>query len=49
MYSYFDLKEYLKDQDMRLIMVADAETRVHERKGDKLTIKIPAGGVSVAT
>lgn len=48
MYTYFDLKEYLKDQDIRLIMVADAETRVHERKGDKLTIKIPAGGVSVA-
>jgi trehalose 6-phosphate synthase len=48
MYSYYDLKEFFKRQDIRLIMVADAETRVHERKNDKLTVKIPAGGVSVA-
>lgn len=48
MYSYFDLKEFFRKQDFRLIMVADAETRVHEKKGEKTTVKIPAGGVSVA-
>lgn len=48
MYSYFDLKEFFRKQDFRLIMVADAETRVHEKKGDTITVKIPAGGVSVA-
>jgi len=48
MYSYYDLKDFFKRQDIRLIMVADAETRVHEKKNDKITVKIPAGGVSVA-
>lgn len=48
MYNYYDLKEFFRRQDIRLIMVADAETRVHECKNDNLTVKIPAGGVSVA-
>lgn len=48
MTSFFDLKAFFNKQDFRLIMVADAETRVHERKRNKLVVKIPAGGVSVA-
>lgn len=48
MTSFDDLKEFFEKQDYNVIMVADAETRVHEKKNNQITVKIPAGGVAIA-
>lgn len=48
MTTYQDLKTLFEQQDFKVIMAADAETRLHEKKGDKILVKIPAGGVSIA-
>lgn len=48
MYTYYELKDFLRKLDRKLVMVADAETRVHQKKGDEIIANIPAGGVSVA-
>jgi trehalose 6-phosphate synthase len=48
MYTYYELRDFLRKLDRKLIMVADAETRVHQKKGDEIVANIPAGGVSVA-
>ncbi|MBI4089215.1 MAG: trehalose-6-phosphate synthase, partial [Candidatus Levybacteria bacterium] len=48
MFSYLDLRDFFKKQRIRVIMVADGETRIVEKKGNSIIEKIPAGGVSVA-
>lgn len=48
MTTFGDLKEFLRNQNDKFIIVADGETRVHERKGNEIVSKIPAGGVSIA-
>ncbi len=48
MKTYLDLKDFFSKRDFKLIMAADAQTRIFMRKKDKLVLKIPAGGVSVA-
>ena len=48
MTTYQDLKDFFGRRDFKLIMAADAETRVLHRKKGKIISQIPAGGVSVA-
>ena len=48
MISYPDLKDFFKNQKVKTIIAADAETRIAEKKGDTIIEKIPAGGGSVA-
>ncbi|MEK7559491.1 MAG: trehalose-6-phosphate synthase [Patescibacteria group bacterium] len=43
-----DLKDFFKRRDFKLIMAADAEPRIHQRKNEKMTTIVPAGGVSIA-
>lgn len=45
--TYYDLFDFFKNQNIRMIIAADGETRTSERKGDKIIEKIPAGGVSI--
>ncbi len=47
MENYQDLKRFFQNKKMRLIMVADAEPRVHVKKNGKFLDVIPAGGVSI--
>lgn len=48
MTSYFDLKDFFKSQKIKVIMAADGETRITEKKGGLIIERTPAGGVSVA-
>lgn len=48
MTTFNDLKEFFGKQGYKFIMVADAETLIHERNGELVTAKVPAGGVSIA-
>lgn len=48
MIAYSDLKDFFSNQGFKLLMAADAEPIVHERKNKELVMKIPAGGVSIA-
>lgn len=44
-----DLKDYFSRQEFdRVIIVADAETRVHKNDNGKIISTVPAGGVSIA-
>ena len=47
MTSYYDLFDFFKNQNLRVIIAADAETRISDKKGDKVIEKNPAGGVSI--
>lgn len=48
MVEYSDLQTFFKNLKIKVIMAADAETYVHERKGGQIAVKLPAGGVSIA-
>lgn len=48
MTSFEDLKKFFQGQDYKFIIVSDAETRVHVKKGTEIDVQIPAGGVSIA-
>lgn len=48
MVTFQDLKDFFKREDMRVIIAAEAETRISEFRKDTMVTKIPAGGVSVA-
>lgn len=48
MTTYQNLVDFFKSQNYKLIIAADAETRVSKRKNDKIVLKIPAGGVHMA-
>lgn len=48
MVSYSDLKDFFKTQNFRMIIAADGETRIAEKKNGMVIEKIPAGGVSIA-
>lgn len=48
MTTFQDLKDFFKSQNLKLIIAADAETRVSKRKNNDIVLKIPAGGVSIA-
>lgn len=48
MTTYQDLKEYFQNQKLKVIIAADAETRVSEKKNGEVISKIAAGGVSIA-
>ena len=47
-YTFKNLKDFLTSQDFQLITVADAETRVHSKKNEKIIETVRAGGVSIA-
>lgn len=48
MYSYNDLKDFFKNQNLKFIIAADAQPRTAVRRRDKIVNIIPAGGVSIA-
>lgn len=48
MVTYRDLKEFFKTQNFRVIIAADGETRIAERKNGQVIQRSPAGGVSIA-
>lgn len=48
MTSFRDLASFFKSQDFRVIIAADAETRISKRQDGKIVSKIPAGGVAIA-
>ncbi len=48
MTNYQDLKNFFKSQNLKVIIAADAETRVAKNEGGKIIQVIPAGGVAVA-
>lgn len=48
MFTYEDLKKFFESQKYRMIIAADAETRVSRLKRDAIAQDIPAGGVAVA-
>jgi trehalose-6-phosphate synthase len=43
-----DLRRTVEELGYRLVIAADGETRTHERRGERVTVKMPAGGVSAA-
>ncbi len=43
-----DLKDFFERKKIQMILAADAEPRIHDKKNGKITSIIPAGGVSVA-
>lgn len=45
--TYYDLFDFFKNQNLRMIIAADGETRTSEKKGEKIIEKVPAGGVSI--
>lgn len=45
--NYFDLQEFFKKQKIKVIIAADAEPRVSQRKNGSLITGVPAGGVAV--
>jgi trehalose 6-phosphate synthase/phosphatase len=47
MTSYYDLFDFFKNKNLKMIIAADAETRTSEKKGEKVIEKVPAGGVSI--
>src|SRR3989344_1416248 len=48
MTTYQDLKDFFKRQDLKVIIAADAETRIAKRGNNIVGQIIPAGGVAVA-
>ena len=48
MTTYNDVEEFLKEQNLKLIIAADAETVVHKKKGNDVIEEVPAGGVGIA-
>ncbi len=48
MVSFYDLKNYFRDLDYKIIIVGDGEPRAHTKVDGELVMKSPAGGVSVA-
>lgn len=48
MTTFDDVKRLFINQEFKMIIAADAETRLHVRKGQEIVSKIPAGGVAVA-
>ncbi len=48
MTTYQDLKDFFQNQNLKVIIAADAETRVSQRKNGDIISKIAAGGVSIA-
>lgn len=48
MTTYQDLKDFFAKQNLKVIIVADAQTRGTAMKNGKVVTKIPAGGVAVA-
>ncbi len=48
MLTFFDLKDYFSENNMQLILAADAEPFVHKTLKGKAIQQVPAGGVSVA-
>lgn len=47
MTSYYDLFNFFKNQNFKMIIAADGETRISEKKGEKIIERVPAGGVSI--
>ena len=48
MTTFADLKEFFDKQGYRVIIAAEAESRVHKTKNGKIEEEIPVGGVAVA-
>lgn len=46
--TFLDLQDFFKKLNRQLIIAADAEPIVHEKKKDTIVSSIPAGGVGVA-
>ncbi|MBI2074668.1 MAG: trehalose-6-phosphate synthase [Candidatus Levybacteria bacterium] len=47
MLSFYDLRDFFAAQDFKLVMAAEAQTRIHREKNGKIVSTLPIGGVSV--
>lgn len=48
MTTYQDLKDFFAKENFKLVIAADAQTRVSQRENGKLITSVPAGGVAVS-
>lgn len=48
MYAFDTLRSRLEGEGIRVVIAADGETRTHERAGNAIEERVPAGGVAVA-
>lgn len=48
MVSYIDLKRFFEEQDFKLVIAADAETRKSQKQNGEMALTIPAGGVGLS-